>query len=137
MDLEIKLSAANLSSLSINIKDNSENLQLGVDESYTLTVDATPSASLQSNTIWGALRGLETFSQLVQWSSDPQTQENIYSIPVSPIQITDSPRFQWRGVLLDSSRHYLSVATIMRQLDAMSYNKFNILHWHFVDDESW
>ena len=43
----------------------------------------------------------------------------------------------WRGVLMDSSRNFLTVSTILRELDAMSYNKFNTLHWHVVDDQSW
>ncbi len=75
---------------------------------------------------WGALHGLESFSQLVTWAPRGPVE---YFIPNTPISIEDAPRFKWRGALIDSSRHYLSVATILRTIDALSYNKLNILHW--------
>lgn len=50
--------------------------------------------------------------------------------------ITDKPRFAYRGSMIDTSRHFLSVKTILSHLDAMSYNKFNVLNWHITDDQS-
>jgi hexosaminidase len=91
---------------------------------------------LQAPNQWGALRGLETFSQLVWWAGNDVTP-NAYNITSLPIFITDAPRFPWRGTLIDTSRHYLSVPTILSVLDAMSYSKMNRLHWHVVDDDSW
>lgn len=85
---------------------------------------------LTANTVFGALKGLETFSQLVECSS---TQ---YFIRDGPIQISDAPRFPWRGLLIDTSRHYLPVQTILNTIAALSYVKMNTLHWHAVDAQS-
>lgn len=119
--------------------DNDTNLGLGMQESYMLLVPQPPSshgspweATLKAGTVWGALRGLETFSQLIRWNDASET----YSIPDLPINIIDWPRFPWRGLLIDVSRHYLPTYAIKRTLDAMSYNKFNVLHLHATDGQS-
>ncbi|KAM9252774.1 beta-hexosaminidase subunit beta [Dugong dugon] len=98
------------------------------DESYSLLVKE-PVAMLKANRVWGALRGLETFSQLIY-------QDSYGTFTISESIITDSPRFPHRGILIDTSRHYLPIKAILKTLDAMSFNKFNVLHWHVVDDQS-
>ncbi|GIY99210.1 beta-hexosaminidase subunit beta [Caerostris extrusa] len=103
--------------------------QHGEDESYDLEVPTKGAATLTSNTIWGALRGLETFSQLVH--QDPQGH-----LLINSTKISDAPRYKYRGLLLDTSRHYQPIKTIKQNLDAMSYNKFNAFHWHIIDDQS-
>ena len=96
-------------------------------------------ATLTAATVWGALRGLETFSQLVYWDLDlqrPADPEAGYVLRWAPWVIDDAPRFKHRGVLIDTARHYLSVATIMRQIDAVAFCKMNTLHWHAVDGDA-
>ncbi|XP_034144346.1 beta-hexosaminidase subunit alpha isoform X1 [Esox lucius] len=97
-------------------------------ESYKLSV-SSGQASLRAKTVWGALRGLESFSQLVY-------QDDFGQYFVNKTEIDDFPRFKFRGLLLDTSRHYLPLPAILKTLDAMSYNKFNVFHWHIVDDPS-
>ncbi|XP_037385613.1 beta-hexosaminidase subunit beta [Talpa occidentalis] len=98
------------------------------DESYTLNVKR-PVAVLKANRVWGVLRGLETFSQLIY-------QDTYGTFMINESSITDSPRFPHRGILIDTARHYLPVQSILKALDAMAFNKFNVLHWHIVDDQS-
>ncbi|XP_078420011.1 beta-hexosaminidase subunit beta isoform X2 [Cetorhinus maximus] len=98
------------------------------NEAYEISV-TQPIATLKSQTVWGALRGLETFSQLVY-------EDEYETHLINKTEIFDAPRFAHRGVLLDTSRHYLPLKVILETLDAMSFNKFNVFHWHIVDDPS-
>ena len=102
---------------------------LGDDESYKLRITAT-SATLKARTVWGALRGLETFSQLVTYEFDTATYE------VVPCTIQDAPRYAHRGLMVDSGRHFLPVATLLHVVDALPYAKLNVLHWHLTDTQS-
>jgi hexosaminidase len=96
------------------------------DESYTLTVTPT-GATLAAATTYGALHGLETFRQLVD------AGPNGYRAPA--IRIVDAPRFPWRGILMDVSRHWMPPEVVRRNLDAMAAVKMNVLHWHLADDQ--
>jgi hexosaminidase len=97
------------------------------DESYQLQISADK-IELTAPQWLGAQRGLETLLQLI--GSNPQ-------IALPLVTINDYPRFKWRGLLLDTSRHFFSVATIKRQIDAMAAAKYNIFHWHLTDDQGW
>src|SRR5205085_8025022 len=99
---------------------------LAVDESYQLEV-AAPGARRSAPTITGALRGVETFSQLVAPDADS------FSVPA--LHIDDRPRFPWRGLSLDVSRHWMPLPVIERNIDAMAAVKLNVFHWHLSDDQ--
>src|SRR5581483_1074578 len=96
------------------------------NESYVLEVDPVQ-ARLRASTAVGVLRGLETLLQSVE------TRPKGASIPA--LLIRDQPRFRWRGVLLDSARHFLPVESIKHTLEGMAAFKFNVLHWHLSDDQ--
>ena len=96
------------------------------DESYSLTV--TPQlVTIKAATVVGAFHGMETLLQLVQ------LKENAATIPA--VSIEDTPRFQWRGLMIDVSRHFEPVKQIERTLDGMAMVKLNVFHWHLSDDQ--
>ncbi|MDT5157477.1 MAG: hexosaminidase [Acidobacteriota bacterium] len=96
------------------------------DESYTLDV-SDKQAVLRAATVVGALRGLETFLQLVEGDREG------YFVPV--VSIDDKPRFRWRGLLIDVGRHFEPVEVLKRNLDAMAAVKLNVFHWHLTEDQ--
>jgi hexosaminidase len=96
------------------------------NEAYSLEVMPL-SIRLSAETTTGVLRGLETFLQLVDMDSQS------FFVPL--VKIDDRPRFPWRGLLIDASRHWEPVAIIKRNLDAMAALKMNVLHWHLSDDQ--
>jgi hexosaminidase len=99
---------------------------LDEDESYSLTV-SPQLITLRAATVVGAFHGMETLLQLVQ------LKENAATIPVASIE--DTPRFQWRGLMIDVSRHFEPVNQIERTLDGMAMVKLNVFHWHLSDDQ--
>ncbi|KAJ7971320.1 Beta-hexosaminidase [Quillaja saponaria] len=127
-----------VSKLSITVHSDTEELQLGVDESYTLLVNKddrqsiTRDVTIEASTVYGALRGLETFSQLCSLDYASKTVQ----IFKAPWYIQDKPRFAYRGLLLDTSRHYLPIDVIKQIIESMSYTKLNVLHWHIIDEQS-
>jgi hexosaminidase len=101
-------------------------LQPNENESYTLAVKPE-GVVLSAETDIGVLRGLETLLQLL--SAD----EAGYFFPC--VEIQDRPRFTWRGLLIDSGRHFEPVDVIKRNLDAMAAVKLNVFHWHLTEDQ--
>ena len=101
-------------------------LRIDTDESYSLTVNPNK-ILISANTDVGALRGLETLLQLIDYNKD-----NYY---FKGVEIMDAPRFPWRGLMIDVSRHFQPVDVLKRNLDAMASVKLNVFHWHLSDDQ--
>jgi len=119
-----------LDSLKVDLKKTCEKMPyLGMDESYELSISDSD-ATLQSYSVWGVLRGLESFSQLLYVAPDSR------SLVINETKISDEPAFPHRGLLVDTSRHFMSMNTLEQVLDGMAYNKFNVFHWHISDDHS-
>src|SRR5579871_6719761 len=100
--------------------------KLGEDESYHLEVTSTRASITAPNPL-GAMHGLQTFLQLVAITPDG------FAAPA--VTIDDSPRFPWRGLMIDASRHFQPVDVIERNLDGMEAVKLNVLHWHLSDNQ--
>jgi len=100
--------------------------ELGEDESYTLDV-APGEAKLHAATTLGTLRGLQTFLQLVAITPD--------GFRVPAVRIDDQPRFPWRGLMIDASRHFMPMPVLKRNLDGMEAVKMNVFHWHLSDNQ--
>ncbi|WP_148210122.1 family 20 glycosylhydrolase [Candidatus Korobacter versatilis] len=100
--------------------------KLGEDESYRLVITSAD-VQLTALSPLGILHGLQTFLQLV--GVTPRG----FSVPA--VAIEDSPRFPWRGLLIDSGHRFVPVAAVKRNLDGMEAVKLNVLHWRFADDQ--
>ncbi|KAD7117180.1 hypothetical protein E3N88_04448 [Mikania micrantha] len=117
-----------LLTLTITVTDIVAPLAHGVNESYTLTIPSNATtATLVAVTPWGAMRGLESLSQLV-WGNPARVRAGLV--------ISDWPMFPHRGILLDTSRNYYGVEDLLRLIGAMSANKLNVFHWHITDSQS-
>jgi len=100
--------------------------EVGEDESYILDV-STASARVRASTPLGTMHGLQTFLQLVEVSPGG------FAAPAVTIQ--DQPRFPWRGLMIDSARHFIPLDVIRRNLDGMEAVKMNVFHWHLSENQ--
>ena len=100
--------------------------ELDEDESYTLDITAA-AAKLHAANPLGTLHGLQTFLQLVSVTPDG------FAVPAVSIQ--DQPRFPWRGLMIDSGRHFIPIEVIKRNIDGLEAVKMNVFHWHLSDNQ--
>ena len=98
------------------------------DESYQLRIN-TDAITLHAQTEFGALQATASLRQLLHRYYEEK------SLPA--VNINDFPRFPWRGFMLDSVRHFISIEAIKRQLEGMAAAKLNVFHWHLTDDQGW
>lgn len=114
--------------LSINCHADSPNeiQQVYEDESYSLRIKNN-GIFLEAPGPYGIIRGLETLYQLIEGDGK--------SVILPIIEIQDKPRFPWRGLMIDVSRHWVPKEVILRTLDAMALVKMNVFHWHLSDDQ--
>ena len=105
-------------------------------EGYILSI--TPTAvTVHANTPAGIFYGLQTFLQLLPPRAGGAGAGSAAAGAVPCAEITDYPRFEWRGLMLDVSRHFFSKKEVMRYIDEMAAYKYNVLHLHLSDDNGW
>ena len=127
MPLDSKPGNRSPATLVIRVEHEGKKVQeLGENESYELEIQSS-GARLTAPTDLGALRGLQTFLQLLETTSD--------GFALAAITIQDTPRFPWRGLMIDVSRHFIPLAVLKRNLDGMAAVKMNVLHWHLSDNQ--
>jgi hexosaminidase len=113
---------------------------LGNDERYQLHIQPTL-ISIEANTDFGAMHALTTVVQLVSGADKDLAKAGLKSplqaLHLPQLRIIDSPRFAWRGLLIDSVRHFIPLNDLKRQLDGLAAAKLNVFHWHLTDDQGW
>lgn len=123
-----------LSTVTVNVSGSDTTLNRYTNESYQLLLEsqgASNVATIMAPTAYGALRGMAAFHRLVQYNMTG----DFYT--VNGIEIDDFPKFEFRGVMIDTARNFMSLATLKRTCDAMEWNRLNALHLHLTDDQSW
>lgn len=125
--IAINLTDSATANLIIQAAGGTKNVQeLGEDESYRLEI-SNSGARLNAPTTLGVMRGLQTFLQLVQTTSEG------FAVPA--LSIEDSPRFPWRGLMIDVGRHFIPLDVLKRNLDGMAAVKLNVFHWHLSENQ--
>ncbi|HEY3113896.1 MAG TPA: beta-N-acetylhexosaminidase [Gemmatimonadaceae bacterium] len=106
------------------------------DEGYSLTVTAD-SVRVLANRPAGLFHGIQTIRQLLppDIESDMASERTTWQIPAQTI--VDSPRFAWRGAMLDVARHFFTVKEVQQYIDLLALYKMNVLHLHLSDDQGW
>ena len=106
-------------------------------EGYQLSVSANNGVTIMANEPAGLFYGTQTLLQLLPPAIESKsTVKNIsWSVPV--VEITDYPRFGWRGLMFDVSRHFFGVKDVKEFIDDMAAYKYNLLHMHLSDDQGW
>ncbi|MFA6233894.1 MAG: family 20 glycosylhydrolase [Bacteroidota bacterium] len=103
-------------------------------EAYSLIISES-GIRIHAQAAAGAYYAVQTLRQMLPSCVESGGRFRAYRIPC--LMIADQPRFQWRGVLIDCSRHFLPVPDIKKIIDGMALLKLNRFHWHLTDDQGW
>lgn len=119
--------------IQLNLTDT-PNAQLG-EEGYTL--DASPKGVvITANRPAGLFYGMQTLTQLLPKEIEGKTViTKTWTVPA--VRITDYPRFGWRGIMFDVSRHFFTKTDVKAYIDQLAKLKYNTFHWHLTDDNGW
>ena len=130
-----------LGEVQVHIKVEEEDLSLttDTDESYKVTVEESSAeeagqsvlVTITAATYYGARHALETLSQMIGYDDLSDTL-----VTYTRASVEDSPTFAHRGVLLDTSRNFMTKSVIKKIIRGMSYDKLNVFHWHVTDTHS-
>ena len=127
---------------SFKVSEGQGNINLGLgtmegtEDSYTL-VSNPESVNITGNTYRGVIAGIQSLRQLFPAEIEANKKVSGMSWGIPSVQIQDAPRFGWRGLMLDVSRHFYSKEEVMEFLDLMALYKLNKFHWHLTDDQGW
>lgn len=105
-------------------------------EGYKLVIENNI-ITIEFNDFNGLLYGIQTLRQLLPTAIESQTKVADINWVIPNLEITDKPRFQWRGLMLDVSRHFFQKEYIKKTIDRLAYHKMNTFHFHLVDDQGW
>ncbi|TWF42808.1 hexosaminidase [Chitinophaga polysaccharea] len=119
----------------IRMQLNTSNETVLGTEGYRLNI--TPAGvSIRANTPVGIFYGAQSLLQLLPPAIERrQLMQTALTLPA--VSVTDYPRFGWRGLMLDDSRHFFSKSFVKKYIDQMAKYKFNVFHWHLTDDPGW
>ena len=126
-----------------NVREGDGDISLAVSDiagqnegAYTLDV-SSGKVQIKGNTYGGVISGIESLRQLLPAEIESPEVVNDITWSVPAVQITDAPRFGWRGLMLDVSRHFSTKEEVKELLDMMALYKLNKFHWHLTDDQGW
>ncbi len=105
-------------------------------EGYTLSV-APDKVKVSAPQSAGLFYGIQTLRQLLPVSVYAPTKQNGVTWQMPAVQIEDAPRFVYRGMHLDTGRHFFPVADVKKYIDEIALHKFNTFHWHLTEDQGW
>lgn len=106
------------------------------DEGYTLNV-TSESVLVKARTAQGLFYGMQSFMQLLPAEIESPAVVNNVPWVAQAVNITDEPKFEYRGLMIDPCRHFMTVDDIKKQLDVMALFKMNRMHWHLTEDQGW
>ncbi len=140
MGFLLKTVAGKSTENSIELKLNTKpNVKLG-NEGYVMEV-LPKGVQIVANRTAGLHNGIQTLMQLFDPTIENKSATNLLSDSekwnVPSVKITDYPRFGWRGVMLDVSRHFFTKNEVKKYIDEIAKLKYNVFHWHLTDDNGW
>ncbi|HEU5168471.1 MAG TPA: beta-N-acetylhexosaminidase [Chitinophagaceae bacterium] len=106
-------------------------------EGYQLSVSANNGVTITANEAAGLFYGTQTLLQLLPPAIESKSTVKNALWPIPVVEITDYPRFGWRGLMFDVSRHFFGVKDVKEFIDDMAAYKYNLLHLHLTDDQGW
>ena len=133
--LGYKLNIYNKYSTTNSIVLNYKRLDKKIDGAYSLTAD-NKGVFISGDNESGVFYGIQTLIQLFQTKTEKSNQEN-YLLSISQLSIKDYPRFAYRGMHLDVTRHFYPVSFVKKYIDYLAAYKYNTFHWHLTDDQGW